>query len=176
MKLEEAGLIAGDLLYGEGNLERHFTNWKICGSIRRLCENVGDIDIVAILKPESEYLFGEPSLNKCISWLHQPDRDTSPDDKQFLLGDKIKRFQYRGIMIDIYLATEETFETLILIRTGSREHNIRLTTLAMSKSMKLKAGGEGLVARNNEAFIYESTEDGILMKLLGRVPPPEQRN
>lgn len=176
LKIAEAGLIAADLLYGEGNLERHFANWKICGSIRRLCENVGDIDIVAIPKPESEYLFAEVGLNEYINRLDPEGRNASPDAKRFLLGDKIKRFWFRGIMIDIYMATEKTFETLMLIRTGSREHNVRLTTLAMSKNMKLKAGGEGLVARNNEAFIYEDTEDGILMKLLGRVPPPDQRN
>ena len=79
-------------------------------------------------------------------------------------------------MIDLYLATEKTFGTLVLIRTGSAEHNVRLTTLAMGQSMKLKANGDGLVDRNNEKMVFENTEEGILMKLLGRVPPPEQRN
>lgn len=177
MKRTEAEEICQDLIMGRGELARQFKRWTVCGSIRRLCENVGDIDIVAI---EEQGGFGEPTLSQKINLL---DLKGPSEAKQswrptgrFLAGPAIKRFQYRGIMIDLYLATEKTFETLVLIRTGSKEHNIRLTRLAMSKGMKLKAGGEGLVARNNEAFIYEDTEDGILMKLLGRIPPPEQRN
>ncbi|HII36249.1 MAG TPA: hypothetical protein HA319_04280 [Nitrosopumilaceae archaeon] len=78
-------------------------------------------------------------------------------------------------MIDLYLANEQTFQTLVLIRTGSAEHNVRLTTIAKYKNMKLKADGKGLVDRNDESIIYENTEDGILQRLLGNVPVPEKR-
>jgi len=177
MKLQEAKDIAIELISPDTHLiVNHFKKMVICGSIRRKREYVHDIDIVAIQKPENVYAFGEESLNSTISKLDPAGMNSPPEEKRFLLGDKIKRFMYKGIMVDLYLATERTFETLVLIRTGSKEHNIRLTTLAMGKNMKLKAGGEGLVDRENESMIYEDTEDGILMKLLGRIPKPEDRN
>ena len=178
MKLTKAEEICRDLIIGREELANHFKKWTVCGSIRRKCENVGDIDIVAIEEPNE---FGQPSLSQRITIIDPTGSLESQElGKQgaarFLDGSAIKRFQYRGIMIDLYLATEDTFGTLVLIRTGSKEHNIRMTTLAMNKNMKLKASGAGLVARNNEKFVFENTEDGILMKLLGRIPPPEQRN
>lgn len=177
MKLEEAKAIAIELISPQTHLIKdHFKKMLICGSIRRKQENVHDIDIVAIEKSGFDYKFGEPSLNYRIECLDPDGRNQPKDEKRFLLGPKLKRFMYKGISVDLYLANEKTFETLVLIRTGSKEHNIRLTTLAMGKNMKLKAGGEGLVDRENESMIYEDTEDGILMKLLGRIPKPEARN
>lgn len=177
MKREDALTICNNLLAGSGQLGRHFKTFMVCGSIRRLREFVNDIDLVAIPKPDGEYQFGEPSLALDIKRLDpEGAKLEKPDAARFLNGDKIKRFQYNGIMIDLYLATEKTFGTLVLIRTGSKEHNVRLTTLAMGNGMKLKANGKGLVDRNIETMIYENTEDGILMKLLGRIPAPEQRN
>ena len=149
----------------------------VCGSIRRMKESVNDIDIVAI--PKSEYGFGDKTLDNAIDALHERTTDKS------LLGEKLKRFFYRGISIDIYLANAKTFETLKLIRTGSKEHNIRLTTLARGKGLKLYANGRGLCKikggiYNNEPeeimAVVEDTEDGILNNLLGRMPTPEQRN
>ena len=140
-------------------------------------EFVNDIDLVVIPKSDGEYQFGEPSLTNDIKRLDPEGAHLQKADaKRFLNGDKIKRFQYQGTMIDLYLATEKTFGTLVLIRTGSVEHNVRLTTLAMGQGLKLKANGEGLVDRDNEKMVFENTEDGILRKLLGRVPLPEQRD
>lgn len=178
MKLEEAQEICNDLLKIRGQLSRHFLKLVVCGSIRRHCDVVGDIDLVGIEKPNA---FGEPSLSQRINLIdptgsHEAQELGKQGAARFLDGGKIKRFKYRNIMIDLYLADEKTFGTLVLIRTGSKEHNIRLTTLAISRNMKLKAGGEGLVDRNKESMVYDNTEDGILMKLLGRVPGPEQRN
>jgi len=178
MQLKQAELICRDLLIGKGQLVTHFAKYSVCGSIRRLCENVGDIDIVAIEEPNK---FGEPSLLQRINLIdptgrHESQKLGKQAPGRFLDGPNIKRFKYKGIMIDLYLATEKTFGTLKLIRTGSKAHNIRLTTLAMDKNMKLKASGAGLVARSQESFVFENTEDGILNKLLGKVPPPNQRN
>lgn len=65
-----------------------------------------------------------------------------------LNGSKIKRLWYgdrkTGIGIDIYVATPETWATLLLIRTGSKENNIRLCSLAKRKGWHLKANGDGL--------------------------------
>lgn len=178
MKRAEAESIVRDLIIGQGDLIDHFKEYKVCGSIRRLKSEVKDIDIVAIPKSEDSYNFGEPELNATISRLDPEGQNASPDVKRFLLGPKIKRFLYKGIQIDIYLATKETFSTLCLIRTGSTEHNISLTTLARSKGMKLFANGTGLcrVDKDDEIInIVSADEDQILTILLGHVPSPEER-
>lgn len=162
------------------HLAKHFSKYQVCGSIRRKREEVRDIDIVAIPKPESEYGFGEKSLADEIALLDKDGQRCSEDmGKQaaarYLNGDKIKRFKFEGEMIDLYLANEKTFETLVLIRTGSKDHNVRLTTQAKFKGMKLKADGTGLVNRDHEDVIIDKTENGILEILLGFVPEPEKR-
>ena len=178
MKLEEANAIAKELIMGNGQLATHFSKWTICGSIRRKKPEIKDIDIVAIPKSEDMYNFGDPELNATISILDPEGRNGPQDIKRFLLGPKIKRFFYKGIMIDIYLATEDTFSTLCLIRTGSTQHNINLTTLARSKGMKLFADGTGLCRIDDKDEIINvvaTDEDVILMNLLGRIPAPEER-
>lgn len=180
MKREDAVTICNNLLTGSGQLGRYFKTFTVCGSIRRKRPEVNDIDIVAIPIDESEYVFGEPTLAAHIGSI-DPDglRQSKELGKQaagrFLNGDKIKRFMFHEMMIDLYLATEDNYECLVLIRTGSTEHNVRLTTLAKYKNMKLKAGGEGLVDRDNESIRYETTEEGILKRLLGKYVEPENR-
>lgn len=188
MILEDAKKICRDLLMNQGQLATHFKNYAVCGSIRRQCETVHDIDIVAIPKPESEYKFGEFSLSTWIEILDpngfRESKKGNQDVKRFLNGHAIKRFRYAEAMIDLYLADETTFETLKLIRTGSKQHNIRLTILAREKGLKLFASGKGLCKirggiYNNEPeeiiSVVESTEDGILQYLLKTLPKPEDR-
>lgn len=168
MNLELATTIANEVLR---ELEPHFTKSLICGSIRRKCELINDIDIVAIPKPENKYQFGEADLNYTIKKMHEGGMMYA---EQFLLGPKIKRFKFRDIMIDLYLADENTFETLVLIRTGSRQFNIRLTTSAIRKGWKLFADGSGLWSMHKEdkVMLVDNTEIGIIQKLLpGYVEP-----
>ena len=185
MKLKDAVPVGLNLISGEGNLQTHFIKWRFCGSIRRQKEEVFDIDIVAIEK--HDYSIGEPTLDDNIKKLDPRGFEESKKlgksgVQRFSLGESIKRFRYKDIIIDIYLADEKTYETLILIRTGSKEHNIRLTTLARGKGLKLFAGGQGLckihMEKNKEVIdkIVDNTEDGILLQLLGKIPKPEERD
>jgi len=45
----------------------------------------------------------------------------------------VKRVLYNGEQIDLYFATPETWGTLVLIRTGSAEHNIKLSMIAQKE-------------------------------------------
>lgn len=178
MELKEAQTIADELIK---ELSTHFKKWLVCGSIRRRKEIVKDIDIVAIPKPESEYEFGEISLSRQVELL-DPLGGKTKDVARFLNGPAIKRFQFKGISIDLYLANEFTFETLVLIRTGSTEHNVRLTKIARNKGLKLFASGKGLCVIKGGIYepeeiikTVENTEKGILMNLLGKIPEPQER-
>jgi len=179
--LEQAQVIIDKLM---PTLGLHIKSLTVCGSFRRKKRFINDIDIVMIER--KNYDFGQLTLSERIVQLDpKGEIEAKALGKsgagRFLNGDKIKRFKYDGIMIDLYLATEQNYSCLILIRTGSALHNIKLTTLAKSKGLKLFAGGEGLckTSLNNGVELItetmENTEDGILSNLLTTIPKPEER-
>ena len=147
MRLKEARLIAKEM---KATLSPHCDRIAIAGSIRRGKPLVHDIDMVMIPKPREDLVLS--SLLRSIG-------------KMELDGPKTKRLRLpnENIAIDIYLATPATWVTLLLIRTGSAESNIRLSGLAKSKGWRLKASGEGLldedgnrIAGDTEESIYEA--------------------
>ncbi|GAI08995.1 unnamed protein product, partial [marine sediment metagenome] len=60
--------------------------------------------------------------------------------------------------VDIYVASEKTWATLLLIRTGSKENNIRLATLAKKRGWHLAASGDGLFDENRQRIAGDSEE------------------
>lgn len=78
-------------------------------------------------------------------------------------GNKIMRVEVGNTQVDIYFCEPETWATLLLIRTGSAENNIRLASLAKKKGWHLAASGDGLfnengqrIAGDTEASIYKA--------------------
>lgn len=117
---------AGQLL---GKLTGTIERAEIVGSIRRIRPHVHDIDLV--VTPTDVNQFGM-AIHKLA------------DDRLVDFGAKIIRFRYESIPVDVYLADNRTWATLVLIRTGSRQHNIKLCHLARTLGMRLKADGSGL--------------------------------
>lgn len=129
---------------------------SICGSIRRKKPEVNDADIIVLPKLNKNITGYLKNFHKCIR-----------------AGNKIVTVTYRGLDIDVYIATPENFGVLQLIRTGSAEHNKKLCTLALKKGWKLWADGSGL--RTGDGDLISNTEIGILEKLLGKYVEPEER-
>jgi len=150
MKLEQAKQIANNI---KKILTPYCDRIEIAGSIRRGKPIVHDIDIVLIQKPEAALIM--PSILTTIGTLT-------------LNGSKIKRLHYGdsndSIDIDIYFATSASWATLLLIRTGSKENNIRLATIAKRKGWQLKANGDGLF-NNHGDRIAGDTEESIYQVL-----------
>jgi DNA polymerase (family 10) len=151
MQLEKAQLIANQVV---DKLKPFCDRIEIAGSIRRRYPVVHDIDIVAIPNNMGHFAY----------WLAQ-------FGKLKMSGPKIMRVGMgftMGIDLDVYIATEDTWTTLLLIRTGSKEHNIRMCMRAQNKGMKLHADGTGLfrlvgcdgteerIAGDTERSIFES--------------------
>lgn len=163
-------------------LQNHFVKYQICGSLRRMRDTVGDIDIVAI--PKCAYEPGDETLSESISKIDPNGSNIvkslgKSGAGRFLDGDLVKRFHFQGILIDLYLADETTFGTLVLIRTGSKEHNIKLAMIARSKNMKLFASGKGLCRVDSDDNITEiicTDEHEILTTLLNNIPKPKERD
>jgi len=157
MKLEVAQKIAAEVIK---RVSQYCQKIEVAGSIRRQKEIVHDIDIVLI--PSDPW-----NLEGEVLALARP---LQPK----LSGGKLKRFTFNGAQIDLYYAAPETWATLLLIRTGSKENNIRLCSLAKKRCWHLAASGDGLFDETGER-IAGDTEISIYNALGLPFQRPEER-
>ena len=131
---------------------------RLAGSIRRKKPIVRDIDIVVELKQDNL-----DKLKKCLEEIGTIK----------LKGNKLIRFiTIDNMQVDVYIATKENYEPLLLIRTGSKEHNIKLTTKAQSLNYKLTANG---LIDNKTCSIIAKSEKDIFKMLKMNYLEPEKR-
>lgn len=130
---------------------------EVVGSVRRKKPWVNDIDL--ILVPNDLW-----NLHHEIMGLGQ----------MRMSGSKIMRVMVGSTQVDIYVADEQTWATLLLIRTGSAENNIRLATLAKKRGWHLAASGDGLFNERGER-IAGDTERSIYDALGVPWQEPEER-
>ena len=119
MQLERAKNIADEVIK---RLSPYCQRIEVAGSIRRKKPTVKDVDIVLIPLDPWNLTHEIMGLGTTRS-----------------AGAKVMRVLYNGIQVGIYFASEETWATLLLIRTGSAENNIRLATLAKKRGWHLAA-------------------------------------
>ena len=74
--------------------------------------------------------------------------------------------------VDFYRAKPSTFGILLLVRTGSAEHNMWLAGYAISKGMRIKYS-EGLI--KDSSVIAGETEKGVFDALGLPCPEPQNR-
>lgn len=128
---------------------------EVVGSFRRECPEVNDLDFIII--PGENFDMSIDLLKECVK----------------KRGDKLIMYELNGVQVDLYICTEENWEVIKLIRTGSKEHNQKLCILAKRKGWSLKAGGIGLV--NDLGKVVDNTEKGILTILLNKYVEPKDR-
>jgi len=134
---------------------------EIVGSIRRRRPRVHDIDLLLI--PDDSWNLHHEILGLC--------RPFPPT----VSGEKLMRIQVASMQVDLYFATEDTWGTLMLIRTGSKENNIRLCSIAKKRGWRLAADGSGLFNEKGER-IAGDTESSIYNALGVKDQRPEDRN
>ena len=157
MEIERAERIAKAIIE---KLEPYCERVEVAGSIRRRKPDPRDVDIVLI--PKDLW-----NLHNEIMGLCKPFPAT-------MSGKKIMRIKVNGTQIDFYFADETTRATLLLIRTGSVENNIRLCGIAKKKGWHLAASGDGLFDENG-VRIAGNTEQSIYAALgLQYQEPPER--
>jgi len=146
MELEVAQKIAAAVIE---RLSPYCQKIETAGSIRRRKAIVHDIDLV-LIPSDAWNLEGE------VLALARPFHPK-------MSGEKLKRFDYNGAQVDLYYATPQTWATLLLIRTGSKESNIRLCSRAKDMGWHLAASGDGLfngtgerIAGDSEISIYNA--------------------
>lgn len=142
----EAFKVANEI---RSKLEPHCENIMIVGSLRRQCETVHDIDIVLVPLPGHLQLLLEFQGIMGHDW------------RNLKMGAKLVHGTYSGIPVDLYFATLDTWWTLVVIRTGSAGHNIRLCSRAKAMGMKLHADGSGIEHIETGKRLIPTTEQQI---------------
>ncbi len=169
MKLEEASFLADGVRCA---LKPFCDRVEVAGSIRRKKAEVGDIDIVAMPKPlalPAPLLFGSVVHTESSVW-----KDLIPAalKKHGLRleasGQELLRatFLCDRFQVDIYRARPETWGVILLVRTGSKDHNVKLCTLARSKGLKLSAS-EGVVTLGGFGQVIASRSEEEIFSALG---------
>lgn len=156
MDLEFAESIASQVVE---KLKPYCDRIEIAGSIRRRHPFPGDIDLVCIPSNQGQFIIACQQIGKL----------TLKGQLQVIVN---------GVIVDLYIATPETWATMLLIRTGSKEHNKMLCIRAQRKGMKLHADGRGLFTRDvygTEHRIAGDTEASIFEALGLKYVEPEKR-
>ncbi len=154
MALERAEKIAESVVK---RLSPYCKKIEVAGSIRRRKPWVNDIDLVLV--PSDLW-----NLHHEVMGLGQ----------MRMSGSKIMRVMVDGTQVDIYIADETTWATLLLIRTGSAENNIRLAALAKTRGWHLAADGRGLFDENGKRIAGDS-EQSFYQALGLPYQKPEER-
>ncbi|GMQ77675.1 MAG: DNA polymerase/3'-5' exonuclease PolX [Anaerolineae bacterium] len=131
---------------------------EVAGSIRRMRETTGDIDLLAAAddpEPIMEY------------FCHMPDVET-------ILGSgstKTSVHLINGVQVDLRVLPKERWGTLLSYFTGSKAHNVRLRELALKSGLSLNEhsfkplSGDEDILIDNEFALYEQLG-------LPYIPPP----
>lgn len=126
---------------------------EVAGSIRRRRPAVNDIDIV--VQPKSGYWL---QIVKEIR--REFDAVTGKQgEKLATLFVPFASKQGQGhVQLDFYRASQSTWGALLLVRTGSKEHNIYLCNLAIRKGLRLQYS-RGLVDKDGNVVAGKTEEE-----------------
>jgi len=126
----------------------------IAGSLRRMRETIGDIDILVVSKRPKEVM----------------DTFTSLDGVEDIVakGDTKSSIVLRGIDVDLRVVDAVSFGAAAHYFTGSKHHNIRIRELGVKKGLKINEYG---VFRGDERIGGENEEDVFKSVGLAYIPP-----
>jgi DNA polymerase (family 10) len=131
---------------------------ELAGSLRRMRETVGDIDLLVIDDNPKKIMSAFTSLPQVKRILERGETRSS-----VILSN--------GIQSDVRVLRKESFGAAWMYFTGSKEHNVALRELAIKKGFKLSE--YGLFKKNK--FIAGKTEKEVYSKLGLEFIPPELR-
>lgn len=161
-------------------LQPFCTKLEIAGSIRRERPFCGDVDIVAL--PSDE-----PALRARVTEGKEVIQN-GPQNIHIRLtnGLEIQVFLARPESRDMFATTPTNWGSLLLLRTGSKEHNIFLTQTARFNCMQWKvyeglfrlpspSDGRGAGGEGDGKLIASASEEEIFDALHLKFVPPQNR-
>jgi len=153
--------------YGNNYLEylrkcKKIEKISIAGSLRRMRETIGDLDILASSDAPDEVMDYFVKYHDVQRVLLKGSTKTS-----VLLNDDLQ--------VDLRVVEERNFGAALQYFTGSKEHNVKMRSIAIKKGMKLNE--YGLFDKKTGGYIVGRTEKDIYNKLdLGYVEPELREN
>ncbi|MBK5225771.1 MAG: DNA polymerase/3'-5' exonuclease PolX [Thermoleophilia bacterium] len=135
-------------------------NVSCAGSVRRMKEMVKDLDIIAT-STEPELLTDAFSALPMVAAIiaHGPT--------------KCSVRSHTGLQIDLRVVPDKQYGNLLQHFTGSKEHNVALRELAISKGLKVSEYG---VEETSSGKVHECATEAEVYQLLGlQFIPPELR-
>lgn len=156
---------------------------EIAGSIRRYKPEVGDIELLYIPKfegrPDGLFDHKEVSLvDECLDEMLKTGELRKRPSKTgvFTWGaqNKLGIHVATGIPVDFFATDAVRWWVALVIRTGSKETNLRLTTGAQKRGGQIHAYGSGVTFKDGREITATSEKD--VFDMCG-VPylPPEKR-
>ncbi len=138
--------------------------WEVCGSYRRGCETIGDIDILALSRNPKK-LIKEFAGRDCVAKVI-----ASGDTK----GSVVTK---DSVQVDLRVVEEKSWGSALLYFTGSKKHNIHLREFAARKNFILNEYGlfKRLPTGKAGKFLSGKTEEEVYKKLGLSYIPPELR-
>lgn len=133
---------------------------QVAGSIHRMKETIGDIDVLVVTKhPKAvvDYFTGLKNVAKVVA--------KGPARSTVRLSE--------GIECDLRVIKRRSFGSALMYFTGSKTHNIALRRIAINKGWKLNE--YGLFSRKGNKHLAGATEKGIYKKLGMQYIEPEMR-
>jgi DNA polymerase (family X) len=148
--------VAEDLLRELGSL-KEVQRATYAGSLRRMAETIGDIDLlVASSRPG-------PIMDRFVS-LPVVDRVLAHGETKSSVTTK------GGLQVDVRVIALESWGAALIYFTGSKAHNIRLREMAIRKGLRLNE--YGLFRAKTGKLIVAKTEEEVYQRLeLPFIPP-----
>jgi len=167
LREKTSGRVLLNVAYEDGT--RYITYLKRCkqiekiniaGSLRRMKETIGDLDILISSKnPETimQYFVSYPEVAQVLA--------KGATKSSVLLNDNLQ--------VDLRVVEEKSYGAAFQYFTGSKDHNVTLRGLAIRKGYKLNE--YGLFDKNTEKYVAGKTEEDIYKKIGFPYIEPELR-
>ena len=146
-KRELLGVILPEAMELKALLEKKVEMISIAGSLRRMKETVGDMDILAFSSRPAEVM----------------DFFTSMENVEAVIAKGETKSSVRlesGIQVDLRIVPKESFGSALQYFTGSKEHNIEVRRIAVRAGCKLNEyglfKGEKRIAGETEEVVYRA--------------------
>ena len=162
-----SGRVLLNVAYHHGNkyveyLKKHkkIKRLSLAGSLRRMKETIGDIDILASSDEPDEimdFFVNYPDVQRVLM--------KGSTKSSVILNDELQ--------VDLRVVEDKSFGAALQYFTGSKEHNVQMRSLAIKKGFKLNE--YGLFKKNTDKFITGGNEEEIYKKLGLAFIEPELR-
>lgn len=135
---------------------------ELAGSLRRKKETIGDIDLIITAN--------EKDRKKIISKL-----TTMPGVEKIIAAGRTKAsivLKEQHVQVDVRIVSDHEFGAAMLYFTGSKEHNIKLRSIAKERGLKINEYG---IFNKQDKWLAGETEEEMYSFLGMNYIPPEKR-